>query len=141
MKRIGLLLLTAVLTLGSSGCEEDKKTGGTVYATEDTPGTTPSPVPPPPESGPPAPQEITIAKCLSSKGAVLYGASWCTYTKKQIASFKDGFRYLNYVECTEQSAVCKENGISGYPTWIVGGSRISGYRAPTVIGAAAGCSW
>ena len=73
-------------------------------------------------------QEITIAKCLSSKGAVLYGASWCSYTQQQKTSFKDGFQYLSYVECTEQAAVCEQNGISGYPTWIIGGSRILGYR-------------
>ena len=141
MKKIGLFLLVAVAMFGSAGCTDDKQNGGPVYATEDTPGTTHSPAPPPPASDPRESQEITIAKCLSSKGAVLYGASWCSYTQKQIASFKDGFQYLSYVECTEQGTICQENGISAYPTWIIGGSRILGYRAPTEIGSAAGCSW
>jgi hypothetical protein len=95
----------------------------------------------PPKSDPRDSQEVTLAKCLSSKGAVLYGASWCPYTQKQIASFKDGFQNLSYVECTKQGTLCRERGVSAYPTWIIGESRIVGYRAPAEIGSAAGCSW
>ena len=86
-------------------------------------------------------QEVTIAKCLSSKGAVLYGADWCPYTNQQIDSFKDGFQYISYVECTEQGTLCKEKGITGYPTWIVGETRLVGYRSPTSIASSVGCSW
>ena len=152
MKRIGMFLVAVLTVVELAGCHEDKEdTGGVVWATDDggkppaseNPGITgtpsPSSAPPPPVTG--QSQEVTIAKCLSSKGAVLYGASWCSYTQKQIESFKDGFKYLKYVECTEQGAICKAKGISGYPTWIIDGSRIPGYRAPTEVGFAAGCSW
>ena len=148
MKKIGLFLLAVVMVAGLAGCSDDNNQAErVVYATQNTDGTTsppmsaPAPAPPPPESAPPESQEITIAKCLTSKGAVLYGADWCPYTQNQIASFKDGFQFLSYVECTEQLTVCRENGISAYPTWVIGGSRIQGYRAPTVIGSAAGCTW
>jgi hypothetical protein len=144
MKQIGLLML-AVLVVGVAGCDAGGDGGsspvimvegnGPAYSTEFKES------PAPPGSGTQDSREITIAKCLSSKGAVLYGASWCSYTQQQITSFKDGFQYLSYVECTEQAAVCEQNGISGYPTWIIGGSRILGYRDPTEIAAAAGCTW
>lgn len=152
MKRTGLLLMAVLTVIGFAGCSEDKEsTGGTVWATDD--GKKPPAAENPVITGTSSPastssstsssqsQEITIAKCLSAEGAILYGASWCTYTQKQIASFGDGYQYLSYVECTEQASLCKEKGISAYPTWIIDGSRYQGYRVPTAIGAIAGCTW
>ena len=136
MRPVGLLLLAVLLVAGLAGCggDEDDKPISVVPVGS-------NPVPPPtqePRSR--ESEEVAIAKCLSSKGAVLYGASWCPYTREQIASFKNGFQHLNYVECTEKSALCRQNGISAYPTWIIRGTRVLGYRPPAEIGSIAGCS-
>lgn len=135
MKRLGLFVV-AVMVVGVASCGTGGDGGTPAVITIDG-----NDAPPLPESGPEPSREVTIATCLSSKGAVLYGASWCPYTQDQIESFKDGFEYLTYVECTEQEAVCDQNGISAYPTWVIGGTRVSGYKTPTQIAATAGCSW
>jgi hypothetical protein len=136
MKRLGLFLV-AVIIVGVASCSTGGDDGGSPSViTIDG-----NDAPPLPESAPPESREVTIAKCLSSKGAVLYGADWCPTTQDQIESFKDGFQYLTYVECTEQDAVCDKNGIAAYPTWVIDGSQIIGYKTPTQIGGTAGCSW
>jgi len=73
-----------------------------------------------------------FAKCLTSKGAVFYGASWCPKCQEEKASFGSSMQYINYVECADatnpkvQTAVCTKAGITGYPTWIVNGQSYPG---------------
>ena len=38
-----------------------------------------------------------FAKCLSDKGAIMYGATWCKYTAEQKAMFGKSFKYLNRI--------------------------------------------
>lgn len=74
----------------------------------------------------------TLAKCLTDKGAKFYGASWCAHCKNQKEMFGQAAQYLPYVECStedgkSQLPICKENNITGYPTWVFAdGSRESG---------------
>ena len=57
-----------------------------------------------------------FAKCLTEKGAVMYGAlGWCKYTQAQKAMFGKSFDYVNYHEFTELQ------GIKKTPTWVIGG--------------------
>lgn len=63
-----------------------------------------------------------FAKCLTEKGAVMYGAEWCTHCKEQKAAFGDSFKYIKYIECPENILLCTDKGINGYPTWIIGTS-------------------
>ncbi len=57
-----------------------------------------------------------FAKCLTQKGAVMYGAmDWCKYTQGQKAMFGKSFRYVNYEEHT------KLPGIKSTPTWVIDG--------------------
>jgi len=73
-----------------------------------------------------------FAKCLEEKGAVFYGAFWCSHCKEQKAEFGKSAKYLPYVECSTadsngQLPVCTNQKIDGYPTWIFAdGSRQSG---------------
>jgi len=60
-----------------------------------------------------------FAKCLTSKGLTMYGAVWCPHCKDQKALFGDSFKYVNYVECPDNTELCLAKGIQGYPTWIV----------------------
>jgi hypothetical protein len=62
-----------------------------------------------------------FAKALKEKGAVFYGAFWCTHCQAQKAEFGTSKKYLPYVECAtpddKQVQICKDNKIEGYPTW------------------------
>jgi hypothetical protein len=81
-----------------------------------------------------------LVDCLSSKGAVLYGASWCPYTVAQLEAFGASSSQLNYVECTQDPATCTGAGVTAYPTWVVNGRMIEGYCDLATIASAAGCN-
>jgi thiol-disulfide isomerase/thioredoxin len=59
-----------------------------------------------------------LAKCVADKGMTMYGAYWCPHCKAEKARFGDSFKYVPYVECTENAALCEAKGVRGYPTWI-----------------------
>ncbi|KKU85832.1 MAG: hypothetical protein A2667_00745 [Candidatus Wildermuthbacteria bacterium RIFCSPHIGHO2_01_FULL_47_27] len=58
-----------------------------------------------------------FAKCLTDKGAVMYGAYWCPHCQNEKRAFGDSFKLVNYVECTEETQKCLDEKIEGYPTW------------------------
>lgn len=63
-----------------------------------------------------------FAQCLKDKGAVFYGAFWCSHCQNQKAMFGTSEKLLSYVECSTpdgkgQLDICKQNKIEGYPTW------------------------
>jgi hypothetical protein len=64
----------------------------------------------------------TFTKCLSDNGAKFYGAFWCPHCQNQKKMFGDSIKNVNYIECATsdgngQTDICKEAGITGYPTW------------------------
>jgi len=64
----------------------------------------------------------SFAQCLKDKGAIFYGAFWCPHCLAQKALFGRSVRFLPYVECSTpdgqgQLKVCKDVGITSYPTW------------------------
>ena len=62
-----------------------------------------------------------FAKCLSEKGATMYGAmSWCKYTQGQKAMFGKSFKHIEYYEHTEYP-VEEYGAIKKTPTWIYEG--------------------
>mgnify|MGYP001768133481 CR=1 FL=1 len=73
-----------------------------------------------------------FAMCLKEKGAVFYGAFWCTHCNATKKMFGPSKKYLPYVECStadgfQQTEFCKEKKIESYPTWeFADGSRLSG---------------
>ena len=63
-----------------------------------------------------------FAKCISSKGARMYGAWWCPHCADQKEEFGYAFQYVTYTECSPEGQrtmndTCKQAGIKGYPTW------------------------
>lgn len=63
-----------------------------------------------------------FARCLGERGAKFYGTFWCPFCQKQKTAFGKSQKLLPYVECSTsdgkgQLAVCKEKGITNYPTW------------------------
>jgi glutaredoxin len=73
------------------------------------------------------PKMDAFAQCLGKSGLTMYGAYWCPHCQAQKKLFGSSFRYVSSVECTQQTALCLEKKIEGYPTWIASdGTRFSG---------------
>lgn len=82
----------------------------------------------------------SFAECLSSKGAVMYGAYWCPHCQNEKNAFGGSFKYVNYVECTEKPNECLAKDVQGYPTWIFpDGKRFVGEQGITKLQEASGC--
>ena len=58
-----------------------------------------------------------FAQCLADKGAIMYGADWCSWCKQEKEAFGNSFRFINYVECPDDPQRCLAVGIENYPTW------------------------
>jgi len=67
-----------------------------------------------------------FAKCLTEKGSVMYGAVWCSHCKAEKDRFGSSFQYVNYVECPDNTKLCTDEGIGGFPTWKIGGVLYEG---------------
>ncbi len=73
-----------------------------------------------------------FATCLKDKGAVFYGAFWCSHCQAQKKLFGSSQKLLPYVECSTanakgQTQICIDKKITGYPTWeFADGSRLNG---------------
>ena len=79
-------------------------------------------------------QYDNFAKCLSEKGAVMYGAlDWCKFTQAQKAMFGKSFKYLNYHEYTELP------GIKKTPTWIINGAWQENVQSFDKLASLTGC--
>ena len=64
-----------------------------------------------------------FAQCIRDSGAIFYGAFWCPHCQNQKKMFGSASQYLPYVECSTpdgngQLQVCKDAGVTGYPTWV-----------------------
>lgn len=87
----------------------------------------------------------SFAKCLTDKGAKFYGASWCGHCKNQKEMFGQASEFLPYVECSapdgkSQTAICKENNITSYPTWVFAdGTSQSGELSLQTLTEKTGC--
>ena len=82
----------------------------------------------------------TFAKCLTERGAKMFGAYWCLHCKNEKAAFGDSFKYINYVECTEQVNECIAAGITGYPTWVLSdGTKLVGEQGLEKLSKSAKC--
>jgi len=88
-----------------------------------------------------------LARCLTDKGAKMYGAYWCPHCKEQKEMFGASFKYVKYIECSlpggrGQNSLCRQAGIKGYPTWEFGdGSRQAGKLSLFELAEKAGCPY
>ena len=89
--------------------------------------------------------EYELAKCLSEKNATMYGAFWCPHCLEQKNMFGKSFEFVNYIECdargnNAQPELCQQNGIRGYPTWIIDGEKYEGVQSLENLAQYSGCS-
>ena len=75
-----------------------------------------------------------FAKCLTEKGAVMYGAmDWCKFTQAQKAMFGKSFRHIDYREFNEIE------GIKITPTWVINGKWHENTQSLDKLSALSGC--
>lgn len=75
-----------------------------------------------------------FAKCLTEKGAVMYGAmDWCKFTQAQKGMFGKSFNYINYHEFQDLP------GIKKTPTWVVNGAWHENVQSFEKLSALTGC--
>ncbi len=94
-----------------------------------------------------SPEQLeSLAKCLTEKGDKFYGASWCSWCKRQKESFGEAVQFLPYIECideetNEATPECEAAGISSFPTWEIGGEKKSGFKEPEELAKLSDCSF
>ena len=69
-----------------------------------------------------------FAKCLTDKGAVIYGNDFCSYTNQQRNGFGKSKKYLNYVKCIDNEELCNSKGVKITPTWEINGQMYEGVQ-------------
>jgi len=78
-----------------------------------------------------------FAKCLTEKGAKMYGSATCSHCANQKALFKDAFKYVNYTECLSNPDQC--TGLEGVPAWEIDGKIIIGEQSLSKLAELSGC--
>ena len=93
----------------------------------------------------PAGKYTAFAQCIADTDTTFYGAFWCPHCNAQKAMFGDAKDLLPYVECSTldgkgQLPVCKDAGVSGYPTWeFPDKTRMTGEIQLAVLAEKTGC--
>lgn len=85
-----------------------------------------------------------FAKCLTQKGAKMYGAYWCGHCKNQKELFGESFKYVTYIECDPKGdgakpELCIQNNVQGFPTWIIDGKYYEGEQSLETLSSLTGC--
>jgi hypothetical protein len=80
-----------------------------------------------------------FAKCLTEKGAIIYGNDYCSYTINQLSFFGKSKKYLNYVKCAYNERLCNEKEIEITPTWEIKGEMYLQVQTFERLSALSGC--
>jgi hypothetical protein len=87
-----------------------------------------------------------FSRCLSEKGAKMYGAYWCPHCADQKEMFGSSEQYLPYIECGIKGShtlnpVCTQANIKNFPTWeFADGTRVEGAHSLEFLGQTTGCA-
>lgn len=82
----------------------------------------------------------SFARCLADKGLTMYGAAWCPHCQNQKKPFGSSFQFVPYVECPNVPKLCIEKGVSGYPTWIMGDTKLEGEQTLSKLSEISTCA-
>ena len=80
-----------------------------------------------------------FAKCLTDKGAVLYGTDLCSQCKNQEKMFGKSFRNINFIDCKDNIDACLAAGIRIYPTWTFNSQTYEGIKYLGTLAEITGC--
>ena len=81
-----------------------------------------------------------LAKCLTEKGAVMYGTEWCPHCAAQKEMFGSSFEYVTYVDCDKNKRACVNAGVKGYPTWQINEANYEGTQSLYDLAKNSGCT-
>ena len=81
-----------------------------------------------------------FAKCLTEKGAVVYGNDFCSYTAKQLNFFGKSKEYLNYVKCIDNKTLCDNKNVKVTPTWEIDGKMYEQVQTFEKLSLLSGCN-
>lgn len=81
-----------------------------------------------------------LAKCMTEKGVIMYGADTCSHCIEQKKSFKGSFELINYVECRKNQAECEKAEIMSTPTWLINGKKYVGKKSLSELAERSGCT-
>ena len=80
-------------------------------------------------------QYDSFAKCLTEKGAVMYGAmDWCKFTQAQKGMFGKSFKYVNYHDESELA------NLKTRPTWVINGQWYEKVQSFERLAEVTGCT-
>jgi len=74
-----------------------------------------------------------FAKCLTEKGAVMYGATWCKYTSAQKGMFGNSIKFVNYQDFSKNSEV------KITPTWFIDDNKYENVQSLDKLSSITGC--
>lgn len=80
-----------------------------------------------------------FAKCLTEKGATIYGNDFCQYTNQQLNSFGNSKKYLEYVKCIDNERLCNDKRVEITPTWEINNETYSGIQIFETLSQLTGC--
>lgn len=81
-----------------------------------------------------------FAKCLADKGAIMYGNYNCVHCQNEKNAFGESFKFIKYVECTENPKICIDAGIEVVPSWIFSdGKKLTGRQGIEKLSKESGC--
>jgi len=80
-----------------------------------------------------------LTKCLTEKGAVMYGTSWCSHCQQQKKDFKESFQFIDYHDCDIETDLCKIKEIEVYPTWEIKEIKYPGRLSLQKLAELTGC--
>jgi hypothetical protein len=87
----------------------------------------------------------SFARCLTDKGAVMYGLYWCPHCAEQKELFGSSFHNVRYVECGtpdhHEQPQCVAENLKNFPTWkFADGELHEGDMPLQELAAKTGCS-
>jgi len=80
-----------------------------------------------------------FARCLTEKGAKLYGLPTCPHCQEQKEAFGEAIDLIDYVDCSEKREACIEAGIESVPAWHIGDKELVGIQSFQKLGEVTGC--
>ncbi len=81
----------------------------------------------------------SLAICLATRGALLFGADWCPACRHQKELFGPSVSYLEHVDCDESPTACADAGVSSIPAWEIGGRLHTGVQSLDTLADLSGC--
>lgn len=92
---------------------------------------------------------LRLAKCLTEKGAKMYGVYWSPHTEQQAEAFGEYFEYIVNIECdpdganpqVEECESVLQKQFPTWPTWLIDGELYEGYLNLHRLSSISGCPY